>query len=106
VSFAWIQTTEGNLVRVHSSQFPRTEQWSTQVSELDQGAPEGAVRLMGHLDLLTDEPLELAVALAKLSRIKEAGGSKRDEWHVFLDHLEELVEALKKLNEPTSKEQT
>ena len=71
----------------------------------DDGAPRGAVAMTGHLDLLTDEPLMLADALAKLARIKEAGGSKRDEWHVFLDHLEELVAALKKANEPASKEE-
>lgn len=61
--------------------------------------PAGAIAMTQHLDLLTDEPLELAVALAKLAAIKELGGSRRDEWHVFRDHLDELVEKLKGMNE-------
>ena len=66
--------------------------------------PKGAVAMTQHLDLLTDEPLELAIALAKLAAIKELGGSKRDDWHVFRDHLDELVEALKDLNEPSDRD--
>jgi nucleoid-associated protein YgaU len=67
--------------------------------------PKGAVMMTQHLDLLTDEPLELAVALAKLARIKEAGGSKRDEWHAFGDYLDDLVEALQAMNEPGGRDE-
>jgi hypothetical protein len=61
--------------------------------------PKGAEKVTGTLDLLTDEPLELALALEKLAKIKAAGGSNRKEWQRFASHAEDLVAALEELNE-------
>ena len=54
-----------------------------------------------NLDLLTDEPLELAVALRKLAekRVEEASGDD-EEWSAFSAAMERLVETLQGLNEP------
>ena len=54
-----------------------------------------------NLDLLTDEPLELAVALQKLAQrqVKEKEGED-PEWQKFLDATDALVSELKALNEP------
>ena len=54
-----------------------------------------------NLDMLTDEPLELAVALDKLARkrVEESNGES-SEWNAFVDALGELIETLKAINEP------
>ena len=54
-----------------------------------------------NLDMLTDEPLELAVALQKLAQrqVKEKEGED-PEWQKFLDATDALVRELKALNEP------
>ena len=56
-----------------------------------------------NLDLLTDEPLELAVALRKLGdkRVEEASGDD-EEWSAFSAAMERLVETLQGLNQPSS----
>jgi hypothetical protein len=73
------------------------------MSEGAEEMPKGAERVTASLDLLTDEPLELAVALEKLAKIKSAGGFRRGEWQAFVDHLDGLVAALQELNEPSQK---
>lgn len=68
---------------------------------MDDEHPKGAERMTKHLDLLTDEPLELAVALRKLAetKLKDSDGDD-EEWAAFSAVLEKLVEDLKALNEP------
>ena len=63
--------------------------------------PKGAVAMTKNLDLLTNEPLELAVALRKLcnKRVEEASGDD-EEWAAFSAAMERLVETLQGLNEP------
>ena len=47
------------------------------------------------LDALKDDPLDLAIELGKISRLKKHAG--RNDWHVFGDHMDEIVDALQKL---------
>ena len=63
--------------------------------------PKGAVAMTKNLDLLTEEPLELAVALKKLAekRVEEGVGDD-EEWGAFSAAIERLVETLQGLNEP------
>lgn len=67
----------------------------------DDEMPKGAVAMTKNLDLLTDEPLELAVALRKLAekRVEEGGGDD-EEWAAFSAAMERLVETLQGINEP------
>jgi hypothetical protein len=55
-----------------------------------------------NLDLLIDEPLELAVALQKLAQrqVKEKEGEDQ-EWQKFLDATDALVRDLEALNQPS-----
>ena len=64
--------------------------------------PKGAVAMTRNLDLLTDEPLELAVALRKLAdkRVESAEGDD-EEWSAFSAAMERLVETLQGLNQPS-----
>ena len=64
--------------------------------------PKGAVAMTKNLDLLTEEPLELAVALRKLAekRVEEGDGDD-EEWAAFSAAMERLVETLQGLNEPS-----
>ena len=58
-----------------------------------------------NLDLLTDEPLELAVALRKLAETKVSEGDDEKEeqiWSKFSQAMSELVHDLQALNEPGS----
>ena len=66
---------------------------------MDDEHPKGAERMTKHLDLLTDEPLELAVALQRLAE-RKAGDGDDKEWAAFLGALGPLVDNLRKLNEP------
>ena len=52
-----------------------------------------------NLDLLTDEPLELAIALHKLAESK----AEDEEWAKFAEAMSELIDALKAINEPQPK---
>ena len=54
-----------------------------------------------NLDMLTEEPLELAVALQKLAQrqVKEKEGED-PEWEEFLHAADALVRKLQALNEP------
>ena len=63
--------------------------------------PKGAVAMTKNLDLLTDEPLELAVALSKLADDKAT--EDRKDWLAFAASMAELVDDLKALNEPEVK---
>jgi hypothetical protein len=54
-----------------------------------------------NLDLLVDEPLELAVALDKLARKRvEDSSGESSEWNAFVDAMGELIETLRAVNEP------
>jgi hypothetical protein len=56
-----------------------------------------------NLDLLTDEPLELAIALRKLAETKigECDDPEDDKvWAKFSQTMDELVRDLQALNEP------
>jgi hypothetical protein len=64
--------------------------------EADDEMPEGAVAVVSNLDMLTDEPLELAVALRRLAESK--AGDK--VWARFAEKMVELEHDLKALNEP------
>ena len=68
---------------------------------IDDEWPKGAVAMTKNLDLLTEEPLELAVALKKLAekRVEEGVGDD-EEWAAFSAAIERLVETLQGLNEP------
>jgi hypothetical protein len=61
--------------------------------------PKGAVAVVSNLDMLVDEPLELAVALRRLAESK--AGDK--EWARFAEKMVELEHDLKALNEPGPK---
>ena len=69
--------------------------------------PKGAVMMTQHLDLLTDEPLELAVALQKLAEAKASADDGTDDdldaevWAKFVERMDNLVSELKALNEPS-----
>jgi hypothetical protein len=67
--------------------------------------PVGAVMMTKNLDLLTDEPLELAVALRKLAEKNTAEGDDRDGelWSKFAQAMAELVSDLQALHEPQAK---
>lgn len=69
--------------------------------------PVGAVMMTKNLDLLTDEPLELAVALRKLAESKatesDVSGEVDEEWAAFAKAMIELVQKLETLNQPVSK---
>ena len=55
-----------------------------------------------NLDLLTEEPLELAVALKKLAEKRvEEGEADDEEWAAFSAAMDRLVETLEGLNEPS-----
>ena len=56
-----------------------------------------------HLDLLTDEPLELAVALRKLSETKANEDGEDKAWAKFAKTMIELVAELQAINEPDVK---
>jgi hypothetical protein len=62
----------------------------------DDEMPKGAVAVVSNLDMLTEEPLELAVALRRLAE------SKADDkfWARFAEKMVELEHDLKALNEP------
>ena len=63
--------------------------------------PVGAVAMTKNLDMLTDEPLELAVALRKLAEGKATAGDEMDpEWAKFAQSMSTLVGDLQALNEP------
>jgi hypothetical protein len=64
---------------------------------IDDEMPKGAVKMTRNLDLLTEEPLELAVALRKLA---ESKSTNRKDWWKFAERMEDLVNDLKALNEP------
>ena len=68
---------------------------------MNEDWPKGAVAMTKNLDLLTEEPLELAVALKKLAekRVEEGDGDD-EEWAAFSAAIERLVETLQGLNEP------
>ena len=51
-----------------------------------------------NLDLLKDEPLELAVALRKLAETNAADDEDDKEWAVFAQAMQELVQKLKDEN--------
>ena len=53
-----------------------------------------------NLDLLKDEPLELAVALRKLSESNAADDEDDKEWAVFAQAMQELVQKLQDENQP------
>ena len=64
--------------------------------------PKGAVAMTKNLDLLTEEPLELAVALKKLAEKRvEEGAADDEEWAAFSAAMDRLVETLEGLNEPS-----
>ena len=70
---------------------------------MEDNWPKGAIAMTKNLDLLTDEPLELAVALRKLAE-KNAGEDEDDkEWAAFAKAMIELVQKLETLNQPVSK---
>lgn len=58
-----------------------------------------------NLDLLTEEPLELAVALRKLAEKNTAEGDDRDGelWAKFAETMAELINDLQALHEPQAK---
>ena len=64
--------------------------------------PKGAIAMTKNLDMLTEEPLELAVALQKLAQrqVKEKEGED-PEWQKFLDATDALVRDLEALNQPS-----
>ena len=66
--------------------------------------PKGAIAMTKNLDLLKDEPLELAVALRKLAESNAAAEDEADEgekeWAVFAQAMQELVAKLQAENEP------
>ncbi|MGA8763189.1 MAG: hypothetical protein WB562_10020 [Candidatus Sulfotelmatobacter sp.] len=67
---------------------------------IDDEWPKGAVAMTKQLDLLKDEPLELAIALCKLAE-KNAGEDEDDkEWPVFAQAMQELVQKLEAANQP------
>ena len=53
-----------------------------------------------NLDLLKDEPLELAVALRKLAEANSADDEDDREWAVFAQAMAELVQKLEAENQP------
>ena len=53
-----------------------------------------------NLDLLKDEPLELAVALRKLAEANAADDEDDREWAVFAQAMAELVQKLEAENQP------
>ena len=63
--------------------------------------PKGAVAMTKNLDMLTDEPLELAVALRKLAETKAGDEGEAKEWLKFSQTMSELVRDLQVLNEPS-----
>jgi hypothetical protein len=66
--------------------------------------PKGAVAMTKNLDLLTEEPLELAHALRKLAEKRvEQGEGDDEEWTAFSAAMERLVETLEALNQPKSR---
>ena len=62
--------------------------------------PKGAIAVTSNLDLLVDEPLELAIALRKLA---ESKAHESVDWRKFAERLHELVTDLQALNEPPDK---
>ena len=52
------------------------------------------------MDLLTDEPLELAIAVRKIARAKSTNNA---EWWAVTEAMDSLVERLQALNEPPPK---
>ena len=56
-----------------------------------------------NLDLLTDEPLELAVALRKLAETRAADDPDDKEWSAFAQAAAELVSKLEAVNQPGAK---
>jgi hypothetical protein len=62
--------------------------------------PKGAVAMTKKLDLLTDEPLELAVALRKLAEANAADDPDDREWEAFAQAMQELVPKLEAANHP------
>jgi hypothetical protein len=67
--------------------------------------PKGAVEMTKQLDMLTDEPLELAVALRQLGEKRageEAEGDNEAKiWAKFSQAMSELVRDLEALNQPS-----
>ena len=62
--------------------------------------PKGAIAMTKNLDLLKDEPLELAVALRKLAEKNAADDEDDKEWPVFAQAMAELVQKLQDENQP------
>ena len=90
-----------------ASQEPATPAlWEIAVSanEHDDDQPEwpkGAIAMTKNLDLLADEPLELAVALRKHAETQATRGDEMDpEWAKFAQSMSLLVGDLQALNEP------
>lgn len=68
---------------------------------MNDGWPKGAIRIMSNLDMLTEEPLELAVALHKLAQSTKMTSTRRVlEWALFEQAMGKLIEDLKGANEP------
>ena len=67
---------------------------------IDDEWPKGAIAMTKNLDLLKDEPLELAVALRKLSESNTGEDPDDKEWAVFAQAMQELVSKLQAENEP------
>ena len=67
---------------------------------MDDEWPKGAVAMTKNLDLLKDEPLELAVALRKLAESNAADDEDDKEWAVFAQTMQELVQKLQDENQP------
>ncbi len=87
-------------------------QWSAVVQRerrlaMEDDWPLGAVAMTKNLDLLTDEPLELAVALRKLAEKNTAEGDDRDGelWSKFAQTMAELVNDLQALHEPQARDE-
>lgn len=65
--------------------------------------PKGAIKVMAHLDMLTDEPLELAIALRRLAESKADETAVGKQWQEWATSMVALVNELKAMNEPPPK---
>ena len=68
---------------------------------VDDDWPKGAIAMTKNLDLLKDEPLALAHALKKLAEKNTADDEDDKEWAAFSVTMDELIEKLEGLNQPS-----
>ena len=89
---AWPDPIHESIVLEHRARIRALDEW-----------PKGAVAMTKHLDMLTDEPLELAVALRKLAETNAADDPDDKSWAAFAQAAAELVSKLEAVNQPGAK---